>query len=217
MYIPKFNQENDTSILHSLIKAKPLGAWTTLADGEIAINHIPFILHNSSGALGTLVGHVARANPIFQKFSKNVNSIVVFQGEQAYISPSWYPSKYQHGKVVPTWNYIVVHAHGIPKIIEDPEWLLQHVNELTDLHESEQKLPWKVADAPKEFITKLLDAIVGIEIPIVKLVGKWKLGQNRPAPDQLGMAAGLISCGNSESQSLAQQIKQRVDLSVTST
>jgi transcriptional regulator len=210
VYTPKFNEQNDVSILHSIVQSKPLGAWVTTVDGEIVINHIPFILHEERGELGTLVGHVARSNSIYRKFSLDVNSIVVFQGDQAYISPSWYPSKDEHGKAVPTWNYVVVHAHGIPRIIEDPEWLLQHLNELTDKHESEQKLPWKVSDAPEEFIQSLLGAVVGIEIPITKLTGKWKLGQNRPEADKHGMIAGLMSSDRAESQGLAKLLNQYV-------
>ena len=176
MYVPKFNEENDISVLHELIKCKPLGMWSSIVDGAIEINHIPFVLHEDRGAFGTLVGHVARSNSIWKDFSKESDSVVVFQGEQAYITPSWYPSKHKHGKAVPTWNYVVVHAHGIPKKIEDPEWLLKHLNELTDVHESEQSLPWKVSDAPDGFVDQLVKAIVGIEIPINKIIGKWKLG-----------------------------------------
>lgn len=210
MYVPKFNEEKDLSILHSLVKSKPLGAWTTISDGEIAINHIPFVLHENQGELGTLVGHVARSNNIYQTFARDVDSVVVFQGHQAYITPSWYPSKHKHGKAVPTWNYVVVHAHGIPKKNEDPEWLLQHLNELTDIHENEQTQPWKISDAPDEFIEKLAEAIVGIEIPITKLTGKWKLGQNRPEADKLGTIAGLKSRVDSESHGLASLLSQHV-------
>jgi len=214
LYVPKFNEEKDLTILHSLIKSKPLGTWTTISAGEITINHIPFVLHEHKGELGTLVGHVARSNNIFQTYSTNVNSVVVFQGDQAYISPSWYPSKHSHGKAVPTWNYVVVHAYGIPKVHEDPDWLLQHLNELTDIHESEQALPWKISDAPEEFIKKLTGAIVGIEIPITKLTGKWKLGQNRPEADKLGTIAGLMSRNDSESHGLASLLSQHVQSKV---
>ena len=210
MFVQKFNEEKDIKVLHSLMKSKSFGSWSSIADGNIVVNHIPFILKENGSELGTLVGHVARSNHIWQNFSTELNSVVVFQGDQAYISPSWYPSKHKHGKAVPTWNYVVVHAHGIPRKIEDPEWLLRHVNELTDLHEGEQKLPWKVSDAPDEFIDKLVGAIVGIEIPIIKLTGKWKLGQNRPEPDQLGVIAGLMSSDNSHSNGLANELNQYV-------
>lgn len=208
LYVPKFNEEKDISTLQALISSKPLGAWSTMAGGEITVNHIPFILHKNRGEFGTLVGHVAKENNIWQKFSADINSIVVFQGDQAYITPSWYPSKHKHGKAVPTWNYVVVHAHGIPRIIEDAEWLLQHLHELTDIHERGQKLPWKVSDAPQEFIERLLGAIVGIEIPIEKLTGKWKLGQNRPEPDKLGTIAGLMSSDDPQSHGLANTLNQ---------
>ena len=211
MYVPKFNEEKDTATLHSLVKAKPLGTWSTIVNGEISINHIPFLLRENEGELGTLVGHVARSNKVWHTFSRHVNSVVVFQGDQAYISPSWYPSKHQHGKAVPTWNYVVVHAHGIPKKIEDPEWILQHLNELTDTHEQKQRLPWKVSDAPEDFIDKMRSAIVGIEIPITQLTGKWKLGQNRSMPDQLGMVAGLTSCADDQSHGLASELNQHIN------
>ena len=210
MYVPKFNEEKDVTVLHSLMKSKPLGAWSAIVDGEIVINHIPFLIHEDRGEFGTLVGHVAKANPIWKNLPTNSNSAVVFHGEQAFITPSWYPSKHKHGKAVPTWNYVVVHAHGIAKAIEDPEWLLEHLNELTDTHESGQKLPWKVSDAPDDFIAQLIGAIVGIEIPIDRITGKWKLGQNRPEPDKLGVIAGLMSSECSESLGLASKLNQHV-------
>jgi len=212
LYIPKFNEENNISVLHSFVKSKPFGTWTTLVDGEIIVNHIPFLLHEDRGEMGTLVGHVARANPIWQSFSEEINSVVIFHGDQAYISPSWYPSKHKHGKAVPTWNYTVVQARGIPRTIEDPEWLLRHLNELTDIHERKQELPWKVSDAPKEFVDKMLKGIVGIEIPIAKLTGKSKLGQNRPEADKFGTIAGLMSVNDPQSHALAEQLKQHMEL-----
>lgn len=210
MYVPKFNEENDLPTLHALIRSKPLGMWSAIADGSIVINHIPFVLHEGQGEFGTLVGHVARSNNIWKDFSEESDSVVVFHGEQAYITPSWYPSKHKHGKAVPTWNYVVVHAHGIPRRIEDSGWLLAHLNELTDIHESDQSLPWKVSDAPDDFINQLLKSIVGIEIPISKITGKWKLGQNRPEPDKLGIIAGLQSTEEKEASALASKLNQHV-------
>ncbi|NKB36561.1 MAG: FMN-binding negative transcriptional regulator [Gammaproteobacteria bacterium] len=210
MYVPKFNEEKDVSTLHTIIESNPLGAWTAIVDGEINANHIPFLLHRNKGELGTLVGHVARANNIWQGFSTEKDSLVIFQGDQSYMSPNWYPSKHEQGKGVPTWCYIVVHAHGVPKKIEDPEWLLQHVNELTDTHESKQGLPWKVSDAPEDFIDMLIGGIVGIEIPITTLTGKWKLDQNRSEIDRRGVIEGLTSTDNPESQRVAEHIKQKM-------
>ena len=206
MYIPSFNEQHQLEELRALIQNRPLGTWSTLAAGEICMNHMPFLLDASRGEHGTLVGHVARANPVWQQFSPQIESVVAFHGDQAYITPSWYPSKHKHGKAVPTWNYVVVHAHGIPRAIEDADWLLQHVTALTDTHESSQKLPWKVSDAPADFTEKLLGAIVGIEIPIKRLVGKWKLGQNRPEPDQLGVIAGLMAVDEEPASGLADEL-----------
>jgi transcriptional regulator len=203
MYIPKQHEESDRGVLHALIQSQPLGTWVAQGDGELLINHIPFLLDTERGDHGTLVAHVARANPVWQAFSKSVASIVVFQGAQSYISPSWYPSKHEHGKAVPTWNYVVVHAHGIPHVVEDRDWLLRHVTRLSDVHESAQALPWSVSDAPPDYIEKMLNAIVGIEIPIAKLEGKWKVSQNRPSPDRLGVAAGLGARKDDQSQAMA--------------
>lgn len=210
MYIPKHHEECDLAVLHALVQAHPLGAWVTQGDGELIANHIPFLLDTSRGEFGTLVGHVARSNRVWQSFSKSVDSVVIFQGPESYITPSWYPSKHAHGKAVPTWNYAVVHAHGLPRAIEDSEWLLGHISHLTDLHEAQQALPWKVSDAPPEFTDRLLQAIVGIEIPITKLVGKWKTSQNRPKPDQLGVVAGLTGRGDEQSAEMAALVNRNL-------
>jgi transcriptional regulator len=211
LYIPKFNEETDVSILHALIKENPFGAWTVVSEGEITINHIPFVLHEEKGEFGTLLGHVAIKNSIWKTFSKDFESVIVFQGEDSYISPSWYPTKHEHGKVVPTWNYSVVHAWGTPKVIDNREWLLSHVEEITNIHEQDQQLPWKVSDAPEEYIDKLLSVIVGIEIPITRLRGKIKLGQNRPESDRLGTVAGLVSKGTDKSNGLAGLLNKHIN------
>ncbi|QBB72443.1 FMN-binding negative transcriptional regulator [Pseudolysobacter antarcticus] len=210
MYVPKHHEETDAAVLHSLIKSHPLGAWVTQADGELLANHIPFLLDSSRGEHGTLIGHVARSNRVWQSFSTTVNSVVIFQGSEAYITPSWYPSKHEHGKAVPTWNYVVVHAHGVPRTIEDRDWLLQHVTQLSNTHEAGRALPWKVSDAPQDFIEQLLNAIVGIEIPIAKLVGKWKVSQNRPEPDKLGVVAGLLARDDAQSVGMASLVNEHV-------
>ena len=212
MYVPKYNEETDLSVLHSLIKSHPLATWVTQGDGELLANHIPFFLDPTRGDLGTLVGHVAKANRVWQSFSTTVNSVLVFQGAEAYITPSWFPSKHAHGKAVPTWNYAVVHAHGLPRTNEDREWLLQHLNQLTDEHEAGQALPWKVSDAPQEFTDRLLESIVGIEIPIAKLIGKWKVNQNRPEPDKLGVVAGLLARNDPQSKEMASLVNQHISL-----
>jgi transcriptional regulator len=209
MYLPRHFEETDAGVLHALIRAHPLGTWVTAGEGGLIANHIPFLLHPDRGPRGTLVGHVARANVAWRSFSRTVPSVVIFQGPEAYITPSWYPSKQEHGKVVPTWNYAVVHAHGIPTAIEDHDWLLAHVTELTRVHESAEEKPWAVGDAPREFIDKMLAAIVGIEIPIEVLEGKWKVNQNREPQDQRGAAAGLERRGTPESTEMAGLVRAR--------
>jgi transcriptional regulator len=209
MYVPKHFEERDTAVLHALIRSHPLGTWVTLAEGELAANHIPFLVDPARGEHGTLVGHVARANPMWTSFSKDVPSIVVFQGPEGYISPSFYPAKREHGKVVPTWNYAVVHAYGTPRAIDDAEWLLKHVTAMTNLQESRhQAVPWAVTDAPADFIQSMARMIVGIEIPIARITGKWKMSQNRAMPDRLGTIAGLKERGDPGSQEVAEVVER---------
>jgi transcriptional regulator len=188
LYVPKPFAETDPDKLRALIERHPLGTWVTSTGDGLDVNHVPFLADRSGGEFGVLVGHVARANPVWR--SVPVASVVVFQGPEAYISPSWYPSKARDGMVVPTWNYVVVHAHGTPRFIDDRDWLRALVVRLTDRHEAARAHPWQVSDAPETFIEKLLEAIVGVEIPIERLEGKWKLSQNRPQ-DVPGIVQGL--------------------------
>ena len=211
MYIPEHFEERDVAVLHALVRSHPLGTWVTEADGQLVVNHIPFIVDATRGPFGVLVGHVARANTVWKTASTQVDSVVVFQGPQAYITPSWYPTKHEHGKVVPTWNYAVVHAHGLPRAIDDSEWLREHVVALTGVHESERGASWRVSDAPSSYVDTMLRAIVGIEIPIGKLVGKWKASQNRAVPDRRGVVAGLVERGDDESRRMAQLVEERVN------
>ena len=211
MYIPKDFEEIRIDRLHQLMKSYPLAALVTLGDEGLVANHLPFLIDPTCGLFGTLRGHVARANPVWQGFSRTVESVVIFQGPDSYITPTWYPSKRAHGKVVPTWNYAVVHAHGYPRVIEDATWLQNHVTALTDIHESTQALPWKVADAPQDFTDRLIKAIIGIEIPIATIRGKWKVSQNRPVADRLGVVAGLESLAQEQARTMADLVAQRID------
>ncbi len=212
MHVPKQFAETDIAVLHALIGAAPLGAWVTMAEGELEVNHIPFLLDSERGQSGVLTGHVAKANPIWKSFTQDIASVVIFQGPQTYITPSWYPSKAAHGKVVPTWNYAVVHAYGRPHAIQDSDWLLQHVNQQVDLREKDQALPWKVSDAPADFVDRLVNAIVGIEIPIERLLGKWKVSQNRAEPDKLGTIAGLLNRNDENARAMAELVKAHADV-----
>ena len=183
--------EDRAEELHKLIREYPLGTLVTQRGSSIDINHVPFLI-DDSGSSVKLTAHVPRANPVWQGLDGR-SVLIVFHGPNAYISPNWYPSKEQHGKVVPTWNYAVVHAHGAARTIEDKMWLRNHLDELTGTHERRFGRPWKVADAPADYIDKLLGAIVGLEINVTRLEGKFKLGQNRPKEDQNGVLAGLAT------------------------
>jgi transcriptional regulator len=189
MYVPSHFEETRLDALHALIAAHPLGTLVTHGAEGLGADHIPFEIAapSAEAPFGTLRAHVARANPLWRQAGAEV--LAVFQGPSAYVSPSLYAEKPASGKVVPTYNYAVVHAHGVLRAIEDPAWILALLGRLTARHESARAAPWKVADAPAEFIDTLLKAIVGIEIPIGRLQGKWKLSQNRPPADQAAVAA----------------------------
>ncbi len=193
MYLPAHFAESRAEVLHALIRSHPLGLLVTQdGDGGIAANDVPFVLDAlGDGGPGVLRAHVARANPLWRTARGDVESLVVFQGPQGYVSPAWYPSKAEHGKVVPTWNYVVVQARGSLRAIDDREWLRAFVTRLTDRHERPRPAPWAVADAPADYVDTMLGAIVGIEMPVTSLVGKWKVSQNRPAADRDGVAQGL--------------------------
>lgn len=207
MYLPKLHEENDLSVLQALMGAHPLGTWATQGDDGIIMNHLPFILQPDRGPYGTLLCHVSRANTVWKSFSGTVESVIAFQGAEAYISPSWYASKALHGKVVPTWNYAVVHAHGIPALVDETR-LLEHLAHLTAAHEAGRPSPWHVDDAPAEFIRQMSQQIVGIEIPISRIIGKWKVSQNRSAEDRRGVIAGLEGNGDARSREMAELVEQ---------
>src|SRR5262245_37135384 len=191
MYVPKHFEETRIEILHALIRAHPLAALVTLTPDGLDANHIPFEIDPEPAPFGTLRAHVARANALWRDFSREVKALAIFQGPETYISPSWYPTKQETGRVVPTWYYAVVHAHGPLRVIEDRRWLREFVERLTNRHEASRSAPWKVTDAPAAYIDQQLGAIVGLEMPISQLIGKWKASQNRPAHDQDGVVEGL--------------------------
>ena len=209
MYVPKHFEEQRPEVLQALMKAHPLASLVTFDGAQLQASHVPLLLDPDTGPFGTLKGHVARANPLWQQFNNEVDTLAIFQGPQAYVSPSWYPSKHEHGKAVPTWDYAVVHARGRARAVEDAGWLLAFLGQLTDQAESRQAVPWKVSDAPPEYIERLLEAIVGIEIPITSIQGSWKLSQNRASADRLGVAAGLQSRGDATSRDVAELVMQR--------
>jgi transcriptional regulator len=207
MYLPPVHEEKDRSVLSALIRAHPLGTWVTPSPDGLVANHIPFLLEGEGESL-VLRAHVARANPVWREMSPTIASVVTFQGVDAYVTPSWYPSKHAHGKAVPTWNYAVVHVHGRPRAIDDAAWLRSHLERMTDTHEAPQAQPWKVSDAPEEYLRRMIDGIVGIEIPVDRIEGKWKTSQNRAMPDRLGVVAGLLSRGDAASAEMAEIVRR---------
>jgi transcriptional regulator len=211
MYVKSQFRETRTEVLHGLARAHPLATFITSVNGEIVVNHMPFVVSTRGGEYGTLKGHLPRENPVWRALDGSLEAVAVFQGPEAYISPSWCPSKQAHGKVVPTWNYAVVHARGRPRVIEDSDWLCAHLNELTDEHESAQVAPWKVSDAPEDFIARMIDHLVGVEMPISSLLGKWKVSQNRPAEDRRGVSAGLRARSDDRSLAMERLVMDRLD------
>nr|WP_314607144.1 FMN-binding negative transcriptional regulator [uncultured Janthinobacterium sp.] len=191
MYSPASFREERLDVLHGLMAAHPLGALVLHGADGLCADHLPFEIAapTSDAPFGTLRAHVARANPLWR--AAGAGCMVIFQGPHAYITPAWYAEKQRSGKEVPTFNYAVVHAHGPLRAIDDRAWLLGLVTRLTARHEADQAAPWQVSDAPADYIDKMLKAIVGIEIPLTRITGKWKLGQNRSMQDQATMAHGL--------------------------
>jgi transcriptional regulator len=203
MYLPKHFAETDIGVMHELMRAHPLATVVTQGADGLDANHIPLHLDAGAGPNGTLRGHVARANPLAADTTVNRKILVIFKGPDCYISPSVYATKAEHGKVVPTWNYAAVHAYGELRLIDDADWLLAQLHGLTAEHEAGLPHPWAVDDAPADYIGKMLGAIVGIEISIDRLVGKWKVSQNQPAVNQASLIAAL------DGQPMAGLIRER--------
>ena len=203
MYMPASFRQDDLAELHAQIQANPFALLTSAGSEGVQASHLPLLLEPGEGEFGTLYGHFARANPHWRELQGGAEALAVFSGPDAYISPSWYAAKAEHGKVVPTWNYIAVHARGPVELIEEPERLLQIVSRLSDRHESGRAQPWAINDAPREYIDAMLRAIVGFALPIRRLDGKWKLGQNRSTIDQAGVRDGLDASSNPRDRELA--------------
>ncbi len=197
MYQPPHFREDRVEVQHALIRGHPLGLIVTSGPGGLQANHVPCLVYPGESKLGTLRAHVARANPQWKELAAVEQCLVVFQGPQEYITPSWYATKQETGKVVPTWNYVVVHAWGHPRVVDDVAWLRRQVEDLTNLNEGRFPEPWKVSDAPEPYLASQLKGIIGIEISIDRIEGKWKVSQNRPAIDRAGVVAGLRGSGES--------------------
>jgi transcriptional regulator len=195
MYQPPHFREDRIEVQHDLIRSHPLGLVVTAGPGGLMANSIPFLVNAEASAKGTLRGHLARANPQWHEIAAVEECLVVFQGPQAYITPSWYATKRETGKVVPTWNFVTVHAWGRPTMIEDAGWLRRQIGDLTRSREIDRAPPWSVDDAPESFVTAQMKGIVGVEIEIARIEGKWKVSENRPEADRVGVVAGLGEAG----------------------
>ena len=198
MYVPAHFAETRKEVLHSRIVQHPFGTLITHGSSGLDANHIPFELAADDGEFGVLRAHVARANPVWQEVANGDEVLVVFHAGDAYISPNWYPSKHELHKQVPTWNYMVVHAHGRMTILDDERYVRGVVGRLTRTHEASEPKPWKMGDAPKDYVDAMVKAIVGIQVEITRLVGKSKLSQNKEARDIQGAAEALKSSGESQ-------------------
>lgn len=207
MYIPRHFEAPSVDVMHELIRAQPLATLVTLSSGGINANHVPLLLSAEPAPFGTLRGHVARANPIWSDLVGDVEVLAVFHGPDTYITPSWYRTKTETGKVVPTWNYAVVHAYGALRVVEDAGWLRAQLGSLTDHNESAFAEPWRLSDAPRDYIENMLGAVVGIEIVITRLQGKWKASQNQPPQNRSGIVRGLRANADADSAAMADLVE----------
>jgi transcriptional regulator len=211
MYNPHHFEETRIEVLHELMQREPFAVVVTLGASGLNANHLPLDLDTATAPFGTLRGHVSRANAMWKEPS-SVETLVIFEGPQHYVTPDWYPTKAETGKSVPTWNYVVVHAYGTPRFIEDPAWLRAHVERLTNRHEAGRPVPWQVSDAPEDYVQGQLKGIVGFELPITRITGKWKVSQNRTDADRRGVIAGLrgIADGDPDAAAIADYVERRL-------
>jgi transcriptional regulator len=203
LYLPAHFNETRPEVMHALMRAHPLCTLVTQCGSGLVANHVPVQTLDEPKPLGCIRGHIARANPLWRDYRAETQALAIFQGPQAYISPSFYPSKATTGEVVPTWNYVVVHAGGSLRFIQDAGWLREFVAGLTAMHEAPRSLPWKIDDAPAPYIDKMLSLIVGFEFSIAALSGKWKVSQNRSQADQRGVIRNLQNADDADSREMA--------------
>lgn len=209
MYNPPHFQLTDSQALHRILREHPLGVLIIQGPDGLDANHLPFEYDPARGPLGTLTGHVARANPLWQQCREGADVLVVFRGVEGYISPNWYPSKHDAHRQVPTWNYEVVHAHGRLTVHDDERFVRGVVARLTREHEAAQQRPWKMGDAPPDYLDAMLQAIVGIEIAVTRLEGKAKLSQNKETRDRLGAVSALQAEGHSDLAAAMERTQNR--------
>jgi transcriptional regulator len=208
MYVPKHFEETRLDVLHRLMRDQPLATVVTLSADGINANHVPLHLSQPQGRFGALWGHVARSNPMWSDRVQDVEALAIFHGPGTYVSPSWYPTKKEHGRVVPTWNYAVVHAYGPLRVIDDPVWLRGLLEVLVSRHEASSVAPWSISDAPPEFIERMVESIVGFELVISRLTGKWKVSQNQPQENRAAVVDALRQRGDASASEMAELVQE---------
>jgi transcriptional regulator len=208
MYTPKAFEVNDLALLQAAMKASELATLVTTTTGGLVATHLPLMLDETRGPYGTLIGHVSRANLQWKESDPKLEGLAIFLGPETYVTPNWYPAKQETGRVVPTWNYAAIHAYGYPTFFEDTERLRVVVTELTKKHEASFPAPWQVSDAPAVYIDSQLKAIVGVELPILRLEGKQKFNQNRAAEDRAGVVSGLRALGEERKTKVAEFMEE---------
>ena len=207
MYQPDHFRVTDLPKMHALMRTRPLATLVSAGSLGLYATHLPNVLKDD-GPYGIIECHLARANPHWKELAEGNEALMIFQGPEGYITPNWYPSKADHGKVVPTWNYAVVHAYGRPEVMEDKNWLRRHVTELTAQQETNEVKPWALSDAPESFIEAMLRGIIGFRFAFTRLEGKWKMSQNRQATDRNGVVRGLETRGQGDDLEMAELVSR---------
>jgi transcriptional regulator len=208
MYVPDHFRVEDLAQMHALMRGRPFAALVSAGASGLYASHLPTVLKDE-GTCGTIECHLSRANPHWRDLAEGGEALMIFTGPEGYITPNWYPSKAEHGKVVPTWNYAVVHAYGRPEVKDDREWLRRHVGELTTQQERSEALPWKLSDAPDSYIDVMTRGIVGFRFEITRLQGKWKMSQNRQTQDWEGVVQGLEARASGDDLEIAAAVAQQ--------
>lgn len=209
MYIPRSYAESEPDALFELLTAHPFGALVTASTDGLFATHLPFVVHRARGAHGTIEAHVARANPHHEQTLIGGEALLIVTGPDAYVTPSWYATKAEHGKVVPTWNYVAVHVYGVLRFTDDDAFLERHLTELVERHEGGRAEPWVITDAPAAFVAQSRKAVVGLELTISRLEGKWKMSQNRSAADIDGVVRGLGASDDARERTVAALVDAR--------
>jgi transcriptional regulator len=208
VYIPNAFEETRADVLHDLVRDYPLATLIIHTGSGLEANHVPLCLAKGLDSSDRLRGHIAKANPLASCIQTGIDALVIFQGPQAYISPSWYPTKQDSGRGVPTWNYSVVHATGTLRLVDDAAWIRAQVDDLTRQQEAHFANPWQVSDAPAQYLDTMMSAIVGIELEVAAWRGKWKVSQNQPPINRKGVIDKLRAVGDAHAESMAELIQR---------